>query len=82
MFYLQFIISLYYGSIFVKKNKQHYINFLKIERIEKGIVEEVADEQKKSEWDILQESTDDEYLRRTVMPLLHPVKTLQKIYLK
>ena len=55
-----------------------YYFYFKIEKIEKGIVEELPDEQKKSEWDILQESTDDEYLRRTVMPLLHPVKTYNK----
>lgn len=54
----------------------YFIEFLQnfqIEKIEKGFVEELTDEPKKSDWELLQESSDDDYLRRTVMPLLHPV---------
>ena len=44
-----------------------------IERIEKGIPEEVPEEKKKTEWELLMESSDKEYLRKTILPLLYPV---------
>lgn len=47
-----------------------------IERIEKGIPEDVPEVQKKSEFELLQESSDAEYLRRTVLPLLLPALQL------
>ena len=36
----------------------------------------MIEEPKKSEWDILQELPDPEYLRRTILPLLHSVRKL------
>lgn len=46
---------------------------MQIEKIEKGIPEELTEEIKKTDWELLQETNDEEYLRKTVMPLLHPV---------
>lgn len=43
-----------------------------IERIEKGIPDEVAEVQKKSDWELLEESNDPDYLRKTILPLLIP----------
>lgn len=43
-----------------------------IERIEKGIPEEQVEVPKKSDWELLEESSDSDYLRKTIMPLLIP----------
>ncbi|KRW98922.1 hypothetical protein PPERSA_09447 [Pseudocohnilembus persalinus] len=52
-----------------------------IENIEKGINQEFEQEQsiKKSDFEILQEQTDSEYLKKTVIPLLHPALKLVDI---
>lgn len=43
-----------------------------IDRIEKGIPDEVAESVKKTDWELLEESTDADYLRKTILPLLIP----------
>ena len=50
-----------------------------IERIEKGIPDEVAEIQKKSDWELLEESNDPDYLRKTILPLLIPALQLVDI---
>lgn len=49
-----------------------------IEKIEKGLTEDVSmsEQIKKSDFEILQELPDEEYLRRTILPLLHPALKL------
>lgn len=49
---------------------------VEIERIEKGIPDEETNVPKKSDFELLQESTDSEYLRKTVLPLLIPALKL------
>ena len=50
-----------------------------MERIEKGIPEEQNEVAKKSDWELLEESSDSDYLRKTILPLLMPALQLVDI---
>ena len=62
-----------------EKARQEEVNYykfnylLKIEKIEKGISDDIPIVPKKSEWELLNELNDGDYLRKTVLPLLYPV---------